>query len=105
MKYRLAKDLPFAKKGEQIEVVEYRGIVYRTTELTFICDYLSIEDLLKDGWIEEVKPKEEYFIYNETLNNYHYKSFSSFEDAQRALYLKPTESYKYKIIKFIEVIE
>lgn len=51
MRYRLKKDLPFAKAGEVIDLVnDGKSIQYRG----FQCDIKGFEGT----WIEEVKPRE-----------------------------------------------
>ncbi len=54
-KYRLKKDLPFAKAGDEVEIINGEPIFFKDG---FHCDYSSIDDLLADGWIEEIKPRE-----------------------------------------------
>ena len=69
MKYRLKKDLPFAKAGAEVIVnlalgvcVEYDGFIadsdglnLKNTRKYYIGD---LYELLNEGWIEEVKPRE-----------------------------------------------
>lgn len=50
-KYILKKDLPFAKAGTEVKLVnEKKAIEYNGYQ----CDIYD----LRDGWIEEIKPRE-----------------------------------------------
>ena len=55
MKYKLKKDLPFVKAGNEVEIINGEPIFFKDG---FHCDYSSIDDLLADGWIEEIRPRE-----------------------------------------------
>ena len=55
MKYKLKRDLPFAKAGTEVKLVnEKKAIEYNGYQ----CDIYD----LRDGWIEEVKPREWYEV-------------------------------------------
>ncbi len=60
MKYILKKDLPFAKAGTAVGVSKNAGGVpmclWEHTTPDISKDF--IEQLITDGWIEEVKPRE-----------------------------------------------
>ena len=61
MKYKLKKDLPFAEAGVEVKLVnEKRAIEYNGYQ----CDIYD----LRNGWIEEVKPRE-WYIVNHTLSH------------------------------------
>jgi len=55
MKYRLKKDLPFAKAGEIVNYKDLGGDAINI-ELNGLCCY--IPNIVKGFWIEEVKPRE-----------------------------------------------
>ena len=59
MKYKLKRDLPFAKAGK--EVFEDDASFYIEAEVGIIWCFAEIKDrhkLISEGWIEEVKPRE-----------------------------------------------
>jgi len=60
MKYRLKKDLPFAKAGIIINVAncDHRDSTWSIFNRTLFASKSDIKDLISDGWIEEVKPME-----------------------------------------------
>ena len=67
MKYRLKKDLPFAKAGQELEeelpieynqsVLWYREDMGNNSRQT-LCRRFEIPQYIEEGWIEEVKPRE-----------------------------------------------
>ncbi len=60
MKYRLKKDLPFAKVGEVIDMGicgTFENIHLRPNK-TGECSEDNLKMMLQDGWIEEIKPRE-----------------------------------------------
>ena len=57
-KYRLAKDLPFAKAGAEVGVELAISVRGKDNFLTWIGDPKDLESLIDEGWIEEVKPRE-----------------------------------------------
>ena len=61
MKYRLKKDLPFAKAGTEVYDDRYSYITVKNLITkdggSFFIGY-DIKELLTTGWIEEVKPRE-----------------------------------------------
>ena len=64
MKYKLKRDLPFAKAGK--EVFEDDASFYIEAEVGIIWCFAEIKDrhkLISEGWIEEVKPRE-YYVYD-----------------------------------------
>ena len=67
MKYILVKDLPFAKAGAIVVVGGYTKLI-QVDGYTIGDDNSkhrpSIQKLIEDGWIEEVKPRE--FYINKT---------------------------------------
>jgi len=62
MKYKLKKDLPFAQAGEQARCFygsSVFSITYRMDSVDFnLTSEEYIDKLIRDGWIEEVKPRE-----------------------------------------------
>ena len=56
MQYKLAKDLPYGKRGEVIEVKVIPFIKYDPM-IAVKCEE-DIGRLISEGWIEEVKPRE-----------------------------------------------
>ena len=63
-KYRLKKDLPFAKAGVEIEIGcnnNYDELINSRKDkkpAIYLKGQVSLQNLLNDGWIEEVKPRE-----------------------------------------------
>lgn len=90
MRYRLKKELPFAKAGDEIHIGEC--IYTDDMEAWAIGERGDLKKLIEDGWIEEVKPREwwvgEQVLMNEDITNTNYD---------------PPEGIKY--IKVLEVIE
>lgn len=65
MKYRLKKDLPFAKAGEEIKVDDDCDIwTVRPLNIEIDCPLCDIPKETRDEWIEEVKPREWWLIPN-----------------------------------------
>ena len=60
MKYRLKKDLPFAKAGDKIFQDEINLKYYVNNNMGLFYVGSDINQLLSEGWIEEVKPREFY---------------------------------------------
>ncbi len=65
MKYRLKKDLPFAKAGTEIKFQESgldgQNITYEVDPKNGLRIWIAdVCPLIKQGWIEEVKPREVY---------------------------------------------
>ena len=59
MKYKLKRDLPFAKAGDNVEVNPGGCIPFANySSGTFSTSEEYIDKLIKEGWIEEVKPRE-----------------------------------------------
>jgi len=67
MKYKLKKDLPFAKAGAEV--------IIGTAGSIDLCQYNNgkvniaenhIEHLVNEGWIEEIKPREFELHFDET---------------------------------------
>lgn len=59
MKYRLKKDLPFAKAGEIVDVNDDTDIwTVRPLNAKIDCPLCDIPEDARDEWIEEVKPRE-----------------------------------------------
>jgi len=77
MKYKLKRDLPFAKAGSVILYSENRkefdgslgsvsDMMSVETNKGYLSQWVEIgakDNLLSEGWIEEVKPRE-YYIYD-----------------------------------------
>ena len=72
MKYKLKKDLPMAKAGQEIHIVEQSNNYCFNMEIwddaVVRIWYSDLGKLIADGWIEEVKPREWYCLLN-TFNN------------------------------------
>lgn len=69
MKYRLKKDLPFAKAGTEVDFNKIDNIIYSKTTN----DLCSGNREYIDDWIEEVKPREFMInIDNQTICNAYY---------------------------------
>lgn len=108
MKYRLAKDLPFAKKGDEVyfnknnccfEVRISRGY-YNIGEYIFL-GWSNLNCLLEERWVEEVKPREIWLNQYADDTNFEFSfPYQSKEEAQK----NALESV-VKQVKFIEVID
>ena len=91
MKYRLKKDLPFAKAGAEVRLVQGlagdNNICYAIDVYPFWCPKKNFNE-----WIEEVKPREGWLAED--------------NDGGYVFYIgrKPTGHWD-KTTKFIEVIE
>ena len=108
MKYRLKKGLPFAKAGEEI-ICTYLEITYLDKDLyKHTLGYGSEEHgdtknrLLKEGWIEEIKPREFWVV-----RRYNIGIVTGFDSESSAVaYIKQTgNSLQYQITKVREVLE
>ena len=116
MKYKLKKDLPFAKAGMDVQFsleVEEHPKLYLCSQdvtdfssywITFEGDRDDLKGLINEGWIIEVKPREWWEINRrETTPLY---KFDTYEDASE--YIKEKLAGKYfdfDIIKVREVID
>ena len=111
MKYKLKRDLPFAKAGK--EVSEDDASFYIEAEVGIIWCFAEIKDrhkLISEGWIEEVKPREWYEIefdnskeWIKAFNTYRYDTL---EEAQvRLKRVACRNDMPYRIIKVQEVIQ
>ena len=107
MKYKLKKDLPFAKAGQTIAFTP--SLLHITTlgiRKNYLFDRDDLNELIKDGWIEEIKPRESWTIKD---NNYEFLNqtylYGSYSEAERAFSLHKLSSPRYEIIKVREVLE
>ena len=104
MKYRLKKDLPFAKVGEVIDMGicgTFENIHLRPNK-TGECRQNNLKMMRQDGWIEEIKPREWWVV-----RRYNVGIVSGFDSESLAVsYVNQTnDSPKYQIIKVREVLE
>lgn len=114
-KYRLAKPLPFAKKGTEVQYGGSRIFVKRgESDLEVSIDALGLREstpeniqkelqrLIDEGWIEEVKPRE----FEVTLNK-NGSLVKFFNGKDRFTYInQPLCDYPpFETIKVREVIE
>lgn len=79
MKYRLKKDLPFAKVGKIVDV-NYVADLWTVRPLDAKKDYpvCDIPENAKEEWIEEVKPREwDVLVFNNKISSYGILLFSS----------------------------
>ena len=73
MKYVLKKDLPFAKAGAEIEIGfdnNYDELINSKKDkkpAIYLKGQVGLQNLLNDGWVEEIKPKEWYLIKDEHM--------------------------------------
>jgi len=103
MKYKLKRDLPFAKAGKEVKVnptgcipfINYSSGEFATTE-----EY--VDKLLSEGWIEEVKPREWWEIERTDVGFYYDDRFGSYEEAEG---IRNSHYKNSRIIKVREVIE
>ena len=106
-KYRLAKDLPFAKAGAEVGYSASRIFVQRGETRLEACidalDFLGpnpeiiqkeLQRLIDEGWIEEVKPREFYIVFDKNS-----KILGAIDD-QRTTFLGA-----HRFIKVREVLE
>ena len=91
MKYKLKKDLPFAQAGEQARCFygsSVFNITYRMDSVDFnLTSEEYIDKLIRDGWIEEVKPVELYVRYDHftTLDEMKYWDKSKFIKVKKVI--------------------
>jgi len=93
-KYRLLKDLPFAKAGAEVGVELAISVRGKDNFLTWIGDPKDLESLIDEGWIEEVKPREFYIVFDKNS-----KILGAIDD-QRTTFLGA-----HRFIKVREVLE
>ena len=107
MKYRLKRDLPFAKAGETVYAEEY-GISVCDKRIDQLPNYRHTQDqvdaevqrLISEGWIEEVKPREIWVNeYADKLVSNMYYDKKTAEDSAHYF------SGYIRTVKFIEVVE
>ncbi len=96
MKYRLKKDLPFAKAGAEVHLFP-ENLLYKRLALfndgTYPYCIVGSDEI--DLWIEEIKPREFYVTIfpNEQINVYHTKHIAELNDG----------GVKFETIKVVEV--
>lgn len=98
-KYRLAKDLPFAKVGSSIERLNANWYVYDEYGCRWLIGDASLD---MDGWIEEIKPREFYLIvdaYNGIVTAFNNEKMAEANRNQRF------NSHVCKIIKVREALD
>ena len=113
MKYKLKRDLPFAKAGAEVKIIS----VY-SNEFPHSFYTLSIKgDLIKawyrieipkdrfTEWIEEVKPREWYEIQGTIESDFWGYRFHSYKEAAEYMDKKSYNLKYYSIIKVREVLE
>jgi hypothetical protein len=106
MKYRLKRDLPFAKAGEPVEVNEH-GIRVSDKYIDQFYHRVSqkkldaeVQRLISEGWIEEVKPREIW------VNEYKQGLLGSYLfDSKESAEKSTAESGYIRTVKFVEVVE
>ena len=104
MKYRLKKDLPFAKIGAEVEFHIYCDynpqITHRDGKLIFyIKTEEEIKQLISEDFIEEVKPREFYLLDDEELDERIF--YHNMDEVKRDV----ADWAVKDLIKVIEVIE
>ncbi len=110
MKYRLKKDLPFAKAGSEVglRASTANWVVYPDSKRRDLCYFIGYNynegDLFDAGWIEEIKPRE-FELYFDTCGDLE-KVFCDGKkikiDHRKQAVSKPVYS---EIIKATEVLE
>jgi len=94
MKYKLKKDLPFAQAGEQARCFygsSVFSITYRMDSVDFnLTSEEYIDKLIRDGWIEEVKPRE-WYISETVVRDYGRERKESFFKHDRSDLVKVRE--------------
>jgi len=103
MKYKLKKDLPFAKAGEEV-YLKPEDLLYKRIALFDRTTYpycLIVNDKI-DFWIEEIKPREFWVV-----RRYNIGIVTGFDSESSAVaYIKQTgNSLQYQITKVREVLE
>ena len=119
MKYKLKRDLPFAKAGSVILYSENRkefdgslgsvsDMMSVETDKGYLSQWVEIgakDNLLSEGWIEEVKPREWYEVEVQTHNGDWVNWSTRFGDEQRARDAACNWAGNARFIKVREVIE
>ena len=102
-KYRLKKDLPFAKAGVEIEIGcnnNYDELINSRKDkkpAIYLKGQVSLQNLLNDGWVEEIKPREWYIGVCDTYESLH----DDYESAKK--WGQTIKSQNQEIIKVREV--
>ena len=99
MKYRLKKDLPFAKAGEEVWTDSFHiyikgNVRMRGTDRKEDIYLGLLSDLVDNGWVEEVKPRE--WEVNEWMGDIYNKG---------SIIMTTADQIQPKRIKVREVIE
>ena len=117
-KYILAKDLPFAKRGTEVNVSGDRIFVQRgKSKLEACIDALELWDstseniqkelqrLIDEGWIEEVKPREWYEVERLMPNGIWAYESNRYDTEEDAISDYSGDKTKLRVIKVREVLE
>ena len=117
-KYRLLKDLPYAKKGTEVRFNENRIFVQRgETHLEACIDALNfcgpnpeliqkeLQRLIDEGWIEEVKPREWYEVERLMPNGIWAYESNRYDTEEDAISDYSGDKTKLRVIKVREVLE
>lgn len=110
MKYRVLREMPFAKAGAEV-LYKFQNDSYPIFKAGHICTILHIEcnktdlnRLIEEGWIEEVKPREFYLIQAQDLGGvWHIVDYAFNIDNARDKATSRPENARF--IKVREVIE
>ena len=108
MKYRLKRDLPFAKAGDSVclkidtcySAQLITGFIKDPHHTIYLKDKSDLENLISEGWIEEVKPREIW------INEYKQGLLGSYLfDSKESAEKSTAESGYIRTVKFVEVVE
>jgi len=103
-RYKLIKELPFVKIGTELKY-DKREYWYTITldnqnVPTYCFGEDEMEDLVKQGWVEEIKPREIFVWENPSTKELSQIHYFSEEKALRAY-----KSEHGRIFKFVEVVD
>ena len=104
-KYRLLKDLPFAKAGAEVGVELAISVRGKDNFLTWIGNPKDLELLIDEGWIEEVKPREWYEVERLMPNGIWAYESNRYDTEEDAISDYSGDKTKLRVIKVREVLE
>ena len=105
MKYRLKKDLPFAKAGTEV-ALNYDSNIWTVRPLTtkIDCPLCDIPEDVRNEWIEEVKPREwEVILWNNEISSKDIIMSPSAHDALK--YIKVREVIEWKTLRLPKALK
>jgi len=106
-KYKLKRELPFAKVGDEVFISSGAFVVkdpYQLGQVLYIEDYKNKEKLITEGWIEEVKPREWYIGLTKNDLPCYVGEGKPYEDRIHYNFMSSINN-EFELIKVREVLE